>query len=91
MTMTTIKVTMETRDQLKAQAEAAGVTLGQHLTRLAGLAARDERRRAMREALARVTPAGWADYMQEFASWGAAVGDGLDPDEWTEADLLDGR
>jgi len=62
MTMTTIKVTMETRDRLKSQAEAAGLTLGQHLERLARLGAREARRTAMRDTLARVTPEEWEDY-----------------------------
>jgi hypothetical protein len=52
MTMTTIKVTSETRDQLKAQAAAAHLSLGDHLARLADAADRGLRFEALRAAIA---------------------------------------
>jgi len=56
MTMTTIKVSTETRDRLKAQASAAHVTLGEHLTRLASAADRGLRFEALRAAIAATGP-----------------------------------
>lgn len=47
---TTIKVSTETRDRLKAQATAAHVSLGEHLTRLAIAADRGLRFEALRTA-----------------------------------------
>jgi hypothetical protein len=52
MTMTTIKVSTETRDRLKAQASASHVSLGEHLTRLAIAADRGLRFEALRAAIA---------------------------------------
>lgn len=51
MTMTTIKVSTETRDQLKAQAAAAHLSLGDHLARLAAAADRGLRFEALRAAI----------------------------------------
>lgn len=51
MTMTTIKVSTETRDRLKAQASAAHVSLGEHLARLASAADRGMRFEALRAAI----------------------------------------
>jgi hypothetical protein len=51
MTMTTIKVSTETRDRLKAQASAAHVSLGEHLARLASAADRGLRFEALRTAI----------------------------------------
>jgi len=56
MTMTTIKVSTETRDRLKAQASAAHVSLGEHLTRLASAADRGLRFEALRAAVAATGP-----------------------------------
>jgi len=55
MTMTTIKVSSETRDQLKAQAAAAHLSLGEHLARLADAADRGLRFEALRAAIAAST------------------------------------
>lgn len=59
---TTITVSNETRDRLKAQAAASKVSLGEHLTRLADLADRRDRladlRRAVTGGRARSTVAG---------------------------------
>lgn len=56
MTMTTIKVSTETRDRLKAQAAAAHVSLGEHLTRLAIAADRGLRFESLRVAVAATGP-----------------------------------
>ncbi|RNL61407.1 antitoxin [Nocardioides marmoriginsengisoli] len=65
MTMTTIKVSTETRDRLKAQASAAHVSLGEHLTRLAAAADRGLRFEALRSAIA-ATP---SDLTPEDHAW----------------------
>ena len=74
MTTTTIKVSTETRDRLKAQAAAAHLSLGEHLSRLASAADRGLRFEAMRAAIA-ATP---SDVMADYT---AAT------DEWLDADL----
>lgn len=84
--MTTIKVTTEVRDRLKAQAAAAHRTLGEHLARLADDADRDRRFEAMRLAMARTSPAELADYRAETAWWDAAAGDGLPDEDWSDLD-----
>lgn len=56
MTMTTIKVSTETRDRLKAQAAAAQVSLGEHLARLATAADRGLRFEALRVAVGATQP-----------------------------------
>ncbi|GEP38057.1 hypothetical protein NPS01_17200 [Nocardioides psychrotolerans] len=74
MTMTTIKVSPETRDRLKAQAAASRVSLGEHLSRLADAADRGLRFEAMRRAMD-ATP---ADALATYAA---------ETDEWLDADL----
>lgn len=69
MTMTTIKVSTETRDRLKAQAQASNVTLGQHLTRLAEAADRSLRFEAMRQAIGNMSAENMAEYETEARSW----------------------
>jgi len=66
---TTIKVTTETRDRLKAQASVAGTSLGEHLARLADLADRHERLESLRVAIA-TTPADQAE--ERDGEWLAA-------------------
>lgn len=51
MTMTTIKVSTETRDRLKAQAASAHLSLGDHLARLAAAADRGLRFEELRAAI----------------------------------------
>lgn len=69
MTVTTIKVDTQTRDRLKAQAAAARVPLGVHLSRLADEADRRERFRALRRAFAATTPEQAAGYAEETNAW----------------------
>lgn len=69
MTMTTIKVSTETRDRLKAQAAAAHVSLGEHLTRLASAADRGLRFEAMRAAIASTSPEAIQEYLAETNTW----------------------
>lgn len=71
MTTTTIKVTTELRDRLKAQAAAAGRTLGGQIEFLAGLGARDERMADLRRAIARTDPDAMRSYEVETAAWDA--------------------
>lgn len=74
MTMTTIKVSTETRDRLKAQAAASRVSLGEHLSRLAEAADRGLRFEAMRRAIDATPPDALTAYSAET-------------DEWVDADL----
>lgn len=52
MTATTIKVSAETRDRLKQQAAAAGMSLGAYVSLLSKAAAREERLAALGAAIA---------------------------------------
>lgn len=67
MTVTTIKVSRELRDLLKAQAAARHRTLGEHLEALARDEARHERFAAVREAMHRVPPD--EEYLRDSLEW----------------------
>lgn len=75
MTTTTIKVSSETRDRLKAHAAAAHATLGDYLARLADGADRRQRMAAVATAMRNATADELRDYQREAA-------------EWVDADLL---
>jgi hypothetical protein len=75
MTMTTIKVSVATRDRLKAHASAAHITLGDYLTQLADHADRRARMAGMAAAMRGVSAEELRDYRREAA-------------EWADADLL---
>jgi hypothetical protein len=47
--------------------------------------------REVRDGFARLhgDPVAWADYQREFEEWeNATIADGLEPEEWTDADFL---
>ncbi len=67
MTATTIKVSSDLRDRLKARAEAHGRTIGEHLEVLLAEEARAERFTELRRAMARTPPD--AAYARELADW----------------------
>jgi hypothetical protein len=69
---TTIKVSTETRDRLKAQAAAEGISLGEHLARLADLADRRDRLERLRVAVAGMTADQWESYAAESDAWQSA-------------------
>ncbi|HWV49374.1 MAG TPA: hypothetical protein VN035_07955 [Microbacterium sp.] len=69
MTVTTIKVSTELRDQLKEQAAAEHRTLGEHLAHLAERAERDRRFARLREQIARTSPEDMASYRTETEWW----------------------
>lgn len=69
MTSTTIKVSRETRDRLKAQAAAAHVTLGEHLARLADAGDRALRFEQLRAAIAAESAADRSSYEAERDAW----------------------
>lgn len=71
VTATTIKVSSQTRDRLKAQAAAAHVSLGEHLTRLADAADREARFAGLRQAIADMPPEVAASHRQETEAWEA--------------------
>jgi len=66
---TTIKVSDELRDRLKAQASRDGLTLGAHLARLADADDRDHRLRSLKTAIAQTPPMDAASYAAESAEW----------------------
>lgn len=69
---TTIKVSDELRDRLKAQAARDGVTLGAHLAHLAHLADSEDRRRRLEHLTSVISGSTKADaesYARETADW----------------------
>lgn len=72
MTTTTIKVSTETRDRLKAQAAAARLSLGEHLARLADAADRAARLEALGRAVAETPDTVLKEYAEEIDAWDAA-------------------
>jgi hypothetical protein len=71
---TTIKVSNEVRDRLKAQAALAHTTLGRHLEHLAGLGEREARMTALRAAMRPTSPEDLAPGRDCACSTGAACG-----------------
>ncbi|WP_308492309.1 hypothetical protein [Microbacterium terrisoli] len=69
---TTIKVSDELRDRLKAQASRAGLTLGAHLAVLADLADRADRLAAAKRAMAAAPADTVDDYRAETRQWESA-------------------
>jgi len=69
MPATTIKVSTELRDRLKAQAAAEHLTLGEHLERLAELDDRRRRLEALGVAIRETPPELLQSYRDETAAW----------------------
>lgn len=66
---TTIKVSEELRDRLKAQAAHEGLTLGSHLARLADGEDRRLRLRSLKDAIADSAASDAASHDAETAAW----------------------
>ncbi len=66
---TTIKVSNELRDRLKAQAVRDGRTLGAHLAHLADADDRRHRLLALQRAVAETSTEGLGSYAAESAAW----------------------
>ena len=66
---TTIKVSDELRDRLKAQASRDGLTLGAHLAHLANAEDRRLRLQSLKTAFALTSPTDAASYQAESAGW----------------------
>lgn len=82
MTITTIKVPTDLRDQIAEVAEEIGSTMAGALQRVLD----DHRHQRILEQYTRLhadSPA-WADYMAELQEWDVAATDGLDGDPWDE-------
>lgn len=78
---TTIKVSSDVRDRLKAQAQAAHVTLGEYLRRLADMAERQQRFDLLRTAIAETSPADDKSLRHEVRQWEATeFADEVPPD-----------
>ena len=66
---TTIKVSDELRDRLKAQAGRDGLTLGAHLERLADAEDRRARLAALKSAIGEMSPDDAARHARETEDW----------------------
>jgi hypothetical protein len=66
---TTIKVSDELRDRLKAQAARDGLTLGAHLANLADADDRRHRLLALQKAVVKTSPEDMKSYAAESAGW----------------------
>ena len=80
--MTTIKVSVQTRDRLKRLADEDQLTLDGELARTLDKAEESRFWEGVRADYARLQadPEEWADYVGELAAWDATTSDGL-PDE----------
>lgn len=72
---TTIKVTSDLRDRLKAQARSNQRTLGEHLECLADLEDRRVRMDLLAAQVAATSPDEMASYREELRYWDAVSGD----------------
>jgi hypothetical protein len=78
--MTTIKVSVHTRDRLKKLADEDNLTMDAELARALDKAEEARFWEGVREDYARLQadPQEWAEYTAELAEWDGASGDGLD-------------
>ena len=78
--MTTIKVSVQTRDRLKRLADEDHLTMDAELARTLDQAEDARFWEGVRADYARLQadPQEWADYGNELAEWDNAVGDALD-------------
>jgi hypothetical protein len=78
--MTTIKVSVQTRDRLKRLADEDRLTMDAVLARALDKAEETRFWAGVREDYARLQadPQLWADYVSELAEWDSTAGDGLD-------------
>lgn len=67
--LTTIKLSRETRDRLKARAGSEGLSLGDYLEQLVARAERESRWAALREAIRSTAPGLMESYRAETAQW----------------------
>jgi hypothetical protein len=77
--VTTIKVSVETRDRLKSLADEDHLTLDAELARALDTVEDVRFWKGVREDYARLQadPQEWADYVGELAEWDHTAGDGL--------------
>jgi hypothetical protein len=78
--MTTIKVSVQTRDRLKRLADEDHLTMDAELARTLDRAEEARFWAGVRTDYARLQadPQEWGDYMSELAEWNHTAGDGLD-------------
>ncbi len=78
--MTTIKVSIQTRDRLKRLADEDHLTMEAELTQTLDKAEEARFWAGVREDYARLQsdPEEWAGYVSELAEWDNTAGDGLD-------------
>jgi hypothetical protein len=78
--MTTIKVSVQTRDRLKRLADEDQLTMDAELARALDKAEEARFWAGVQADYARLQadPQQWADYVAELAEWDGTAGDGLD-------------
>jgi hypothetical protein len=78
--MTTIKVSVQTRDRLKRLADEDQLTMDAELARALDKAEEGRFWEGVQADYARLQaePQQWADYVTELAEWDVTTGDGLD-------------
>ena len=78
--MTTIKVSVQTRDRLKRLADEDHLTMDAELARSSDRAEEAQFWAGVRADYARLQadPQEWGDYVKELAEWDHTAGDGLD-------------
>ena len=78
MSMTTIKVSTDVRDQLNELARRSGGTVNSVVEDLLRRWLREQRMQSVREAMARTSDEDWTSYWEETAAWDVTAGDGLE-------------
>jgi|GEM_PF-788710 len=81
---TTIKVSTDLRDRLKAQAAVHGLTIGEHLAALADAADREDRFTRLRRQIAATPPELRESSRDELEPWDAAAADGLPAEDFSD-------
>lgn len=81
---TTIKVSEELRDRLKAQAALHSRTIGEHLAVLADAEDRTARFLALRRQVADTAPEQAESLRAEIAAWDATATDGLPAEDFSD-------
>jgi hypothetical protein len=88
---TTVRVTSETRARLRVLADKRGVSITKVVADAVDALNEKEFWADVRQSFARLRadPDAWADYQREFGEWNdATMSDGLEPEEWTDADFV---
>jgi predicted transcriptional regulator len=88
---TTVRVTAALHGRLRALAEQRGASIAQVLAEAIDAYERTLFWNGVRDWLKelRADPEAWADYQRELREWeDATIADGLEREEWTDADFI---